>query len=463
MYIGSLFFVFTVLLLQNNTAQDGKSNYTLLQCIKYAKENNNDIKKSAIEEEQSYKKINEVIGSGLPQITLSGNIVDNIELPTQVLPGESFGGAAGSLMEAKFGTQYNYTFSAEATQMIFNGSFWIGLDAAKYSNLYYKQKKEYVSEDIEYNIAAAYYQTLVLQKQITLLEQNSKLIDKSLADTKLFYQNGKAKEVDVNRLNVSKNNIIYQLKKANEYLTQSYNNLKFQMGMNINQVISLSDSVKFTDDKLLEKDITGFNYENDETVNFENRNDYKILQTTLELQKLNKKNIFAQYLPSISAYGSFSYQGLRTKFDLFDSNEKWFNFYSVGLQMRFPIFTGGQTYAKMQQADLQVDIVKEDIKKAENGINMQVSNAVTKFNNAFENTKTNKLNMDLAQKVYDITLIEYKEGVTEAFSLVDSETKLREAQTNYINSLLELYIAKFDMEKAKGTMSVYLTNIENTK
>jgi outer membrane protein TolC len=441
-------------------AQDAKINFSLNDCINYAHENNSDIKKASIEEEKSGKKINEIIGSGLPQVTLSGNLVNNLELPTTLINGDYFG-APGTMIAAKFGTKYSYTFTGEVTQMIFNGSFWVGLSAAKYSNLYYQQNRELVSENVEYDVATAYYQILVVQKQIQLLQQNQKLISKSLSDTKLLFENGKTKEVDVDRIKVSLNNIEYQLKKANETLKQSYRYLKFKMGMPVASEISLADSLYFSQDSLLVQSINTLEYEKDDIVAFDNRNDYKILQTSLELQTLDKKNQIAQFLPSISAFGSYSYSGLRTGFDLFDSKKEWFKYYSIGLQFKLPIFTGGQTIAKIQQSSLNVDALKEEVKKVENGINLQVSNAITKYNNAFDNTKTNKLNINLAKKVYDITLLEYKEGVTNAASLVDAETKLREAQTNFVNSLLELYVAKFDLEKARGTLTSYLKNIGN--
>lgn len=441
-------------------AQELKSNYSIYDCLSYAKENNQDIKKAILEETQSKSKIKEVIGSGLPQITISGNLVDNIELPTTVFPGEYFGGTAGTLMEAKMGTQYQYTFTAEASQMIFNESFWVGLDAAKYSNQYYNQNVQSVKENTLYNVAASYFQTLSIREQLGLLQQNFTLVEKSLADTKLMYINGKAQEVEVNRLQVNLNNIKYQIEKVKDAYNQSISNLKYQMGMDVNSEIELSNQSIFSDSTTV-NELFNNNDNNNKSISYQNRIEYQILQTSLELQKLNKKNIWAQYIPSISAFGSFSYQGLRNEFDLFDSDKKWFNFYSVGLRLRFPVFQGGQTLAKLDQASIEIDKVNQDITKAENGINMQINISANKFTTAAYNSNINKQNMELAKKVYDITLLEYKEGVINSLYLTDSETKLREAQTNYVNSLLDLQIAKLDLEKAKGTLFSYLNTFSN--
>ena len=267
--------------------------------------------------------------------------------------------------------------------------------------------------------------------------------------------------MDIDRLSVNLNNIQYQLKKAKEALDQSYLYLKFHMGMPVSTLISLSDSSYFSQDTLLEQKIYSLQPENDEPFTYENRSDYKLLQTNLKLQELDYKNQIAKYLPTISAFGSYSYNALRTEFDLFDSKKEWFKYYSVGVRFQFPIFSGGQTLAKIQQSSLSLDEVKEDIKKTENGIDLQVAKAISKFNNSYENVKANKLNIDLAKKVYDITLLEFSEGVTNATVLVDSETKLREAQTNYINSLLEFYVAKLDVEKSRGTLIHYLNSSNN--
>ncbi len=456
----SIFIVSLTILFTNLHAQELKSNYSINDCLSFAKENNQDIKKAVLEETQSKSKIKEVIGSGLPQITISGNLVDNIELPTTLFPEEYFGGTPGSFMEAKMGTQYQYIFTAEASQMIFNGSFWVGLDAAKYSNQYYNQNVRNVQETALYNVAASYFQTLSIYEQLGLLQQNYLLVEQSLADTKLKYDNGKAQEVEVNRLQVNLNIIKYQIERVKDSYNQSISNLKYLMGMDVNTEIKLVDNNILSDTTILQQ-LFEVNNNQKQSISYENRIEYQILQTTLELQKLNKKNVLAQYIPSISAYGSFSYQGLRTEFDLFDSDKKWFNFYSVGLRLLFPIFQGGQTIAKLDQASIEIDKVNQDIKKAENGINMQINISSNKFNTAAYNSNINKQNMELAKKVYDITLLEYKEGVTNSLYLTDSETKLREAQTNYVNSLLDLQIAKLDLEKAKGTLFSYLNTFSN--
>lgn len=445
----------------NTKAQDNKLNYSLFDCLNYAKLNNTEIKKAAIEEKKSREKINEVIGSGLPQINLNGSLVNNLELPTQLLPGEFFG-SPGSFLKVKFGTKYNHAFTGDISQLIFNGSFWVGLSAAKQSAEYYRQNSTQVLEDVQYKVAYLYYHSLVVQKQIELLKQNHKLVGKSLNDVKLQLENGKAKQVDVDRLKVNLNNIEYQIKKGEEALKQTHNQLKVSMGMPINNEIMVTDNAYFNYDSLLIKDVVDYEYESKVSISYENRIDYKLLQTNLKLLNLDKKNQIASFLPTISAFGSYTYNANRKEFDLFDPDKDWFKYYSVGLKIQMPIFTGGQRLSRINQATLNIEGLKETIKQVENVIDMQISNETNKYQNACSNIKNNKLNTELAKKVYESTLLEYNEGVSSAMAIVDSETRLREAQTNYINSLLEYYITKIDLEKAKGTLLIYLNNLENS-
>lgn len=444
------------LTLKAQDSQQGR--FSLRDCIRIAAEKNNDLKAALIEEKIAQKKVVETAGSGLPQFNITGNLVNNLELPSQLLPGDFFG-VPGTFRPVKFGTKYNFTFTGQVTQLLFNGSFWVGLSAAKESADYYRQNVESVSAQVMYDVSYAYYQTLVIQKQIKLLEYNLLSLEKAFSDTKLRFENGRAKETDVDRLNVNQNNLKYQLKKAREGLKQSYNVLKFRIGLPLESEISLSDSLYFSQDSLIEGEIESLKYAADDEVNFRNRAEYRMLQSGLALQELNWKNEMSKNLPTLSAFGSYSYQAQRARADMFDSKKNWSKYYSIGLQISIPIFNGGQTVARMQQASLAIDKMKETIRKTEQGISLEISNALIKYNNAYENIQTQNLNVELARKVYSSTQLEFREGIASALTLIDSETKLREAQTNYINSLLDLYIARLDVEKAKGSLAEYINSL----
>lgn len=439
--------------------QDAGNAFSLKDCINYAKRQNSDIKSAIIDEEIADKKVNETLGRGLPQVSISGNLVDNLELPTQLIPGEFAGGAPGSYIPLKFGTKYSLSLTGQFSQLLFDGSFFIGMQAANESTNYYKQNTESVQEKVLYDVAAAYYQALITQKRIDLLEYNNRSLKKTLEDSELLYNNGRIKEIELDRIKVNYNNLQFQIRNAKEGLKQAYNALKFKMGMPVNKKILLSDSgtsvdsIKALNSRILPVEAAIENYES--------RIDYKLLKTNLLLLQLDKKNQMSKYLPVLNAFGSYTYQSQRKEFDMFTSKADWFKSYSVGLKIDIPISTGGQTYARIQQADLRITKLEEGIRNAESGIDLQVSNAIISYQNAWNNVDNESRNVKLAEKVYEVSEIEYKEGKNTASVLVDSEMKFREAQTNYINSLFNVYIARLDIEKAKGTLQSYLESLEH--
>jgi outer membrane protein TolC len=434
---------------------------SLQECIKYTAEKNTAIVTAKIQEEIAQKKVNEVIGSGLPQINLNGSLTNNLELPVQIIPGEFLGGAPGSEFKLKFGTKYSTALTGQVNQMIFNGSFWVGLDAAKRSNEYYRRGTEAATDNALYDVSVAFYRTLIVEKQIKLLEFNLVSLGRTLEDTKLLRDNGKAKDIDVDRLQVGYNNLQHQIQNATEQLKQAYNGLKFQMGMPVSELLSIQDTSLDNPLQAVQQPASQDSSAFGRIGSYDDRSDFRQLSTARELQELNRKNEISKYLPSLNAFGSYTWAIQKNDFT-FPSSD-WYKYYSIGLQLSVPIFTGGQTYARIQQAELNVKQLDEQMHEAGRGIDMEVANAHISFNNAKTNIETEIQNLDLAKKVYTLTEVEYKEGVTNAATLVDSETKYREAQTNYINSLLNLYIARIELEKAKGSISSYLGSISRIK
>jgi len=428
--------------------------FSLKDCINYAKENNSDIKTAKIDEEIAQKKVNETLGRGLPQLSIAGNLVDNLELPTQLIPGEFAGGVPGTYLPLKFGTKYNLSLTGQFSQLLFDGSFFIGVQAANESRNYYNQATENTRQAAFYNIAASFYQTLITERKIDLLMYNDSSLKKTLSESELLYNNGKLKEIELDKIRVNYNNLQYSIRNAKEGLKQAYNALKYSIGMPVSEKLALSrsasvfDSAKAQNDRIVPEEAAIENYDE--------RADYRLLKTSFRLLELDKKNQISKYFPVLSAYGSYTYQAQSKEFDMFTKNADWFKSYSIGVKVDIPLFTGGQTYARIQQADLKLAQMEEELKNAESGIELQVSNAIISYQNAWNNVENESRNVKLAQKVYNVSQVEYKEGKSTAANLVDAEMKFREAQTNYINSLLSVYIARLDIEKAKGTLAKYL-------
>jgi outer membrane protein len=440
---------------------------SMKEAIEYAGGNSSNIKISELDERIARRQTEEIRGRGLPQANINGTFEDRLKIPLLVIPG-GFGGAVDSTGASSggqsdnaggqgipLGYKYNSSLTGEVTQMIIDPSFWIGLKAAKASTKYYQQSTQQVNEQTAYNIANSYYQIIVVQKQLQLLRSNIQSTERILATTELQFQNGVAKQVDVNRLKVNLSNLKSQIQQAEVSLVQAFNGLKFQMGMPINQEVILTDTVlAFEESQEAVLEATNEEY-------FTKRIDYRILQTQLELQELDKKNNSSGYYPTLTAYGNYGYQAQGPEFGLFKtSGNNWVDYTTaaIGLRLRIPVFDGLQRNARVQQSKIKSEQLKENLRLTKSNIDMEVSNATNQYRSTIQRIEAERQNVDLAQEVYNVTQLEFQEGVGTSTDVVEAETSLRQAQNTYINSLLDLYTARLNLERAKGTLITYLNS-----
>ena len=435
---------------------------SIRECIEYATQNNSTIRVARLNEEVGLQQVREVRGGALPQINVNGSFEDRLKLPLLVLPPEATaafpgGGSGSGDNEAgiPLGYQYTSSLTAEVSQAIINPSLWIGLKAAKSSNDLYRQQTQQAQEQVAYNIASAYYQAVVAQKQLDLLSSNLESTNRTLANTKLQFDNGVAKQVDVKRLQVNASNLQSQIQQSKVNLQQVTNQLKYLMGMPLDQPITLSDNT--------------FTFEQPEEVLTElpedfytRRLDYNILQTNLDLQELDRKNNAAGYYPTLNAFANYGYQAQGADFGLFPINDNgWVDYTtaSIGLRLNIPVFDGLQRDARIQQSKIKASQLQENIQDTKRSINLETSNALSQYESTLQRINAEQQNVALAQDVYQITELEFKEGVGTSTDVVEAETALREAQTTYITTLLDLYVARLDLENAQGNILPYINSL----
>jgi outer membrane protein TolC len=194
---------------------------------------------------------------------------------------------------------------------------------------------------------------------------------------------------------------------------------------------------------------------------FQNRIEYKILQTNLRLQELDRRNSVAGYFPSLTGFANYGYVGQGADPGLFKtSSNRWVDYTTstIGLRLRIPVFDGLQRNALVQQSKLKARQMEENINLTKQSINLEVSNALTQYRNTLQRIENEQQNVQLAEEVYRVTQLEFREGVGTSTDVVNAETALRQAQTTYITTLLDLYTARLDLERAKGNILPYLTS-----
>jgi len=440
--IGSL--ILTVIACQLYAQDTDKVSYTLQECIDYALTNNSEVVNAAYEKEIADTQIGETLSQGLPQINASANVNYNFEPQKSLIDISTFDPTIpeGTEQEVSFQQRYDGNINLSASQLIFDGSFFVGLQASRtYKELSTKQHIK-TQIDVVEAVSKAYYNALVTQERFDLLKVNFNRLDSLLIDTKVMYENGFAEKIDVSRLTVQYNNLKVQVDHIDELQQLSRDLLKFQMGMPISQNLELTDKldeVKF--ENIVETDF-----------NYSERIEYSQLQTNLSLVNLDMKNNKVKYIPTLYANFAYGYNTQTSESSkLFQSN-RWLNFGYVGASLSIPIFDGFLKSNKIQKNKLQAKQLMESFDQLENSIDLQIQQSKTNMSNAMDNMRAQKENMDLAEEIYNVTKIKYQEGVGSNLEVVEADADYKEAQTNYYNALYEALVAKVELEKAYGKL-----------
>lgn len=431
-------FVGLILLIFTSKLDAQSTKFSIKEAISFAIENNIDIKNAKLDENIALQNIKETRGIGLPQLSGTVELLDNVSLPTFIVP--NFVDPTAEPSAVQFGQKYNATASLNVNQLIFSGSYIVALQASKVYAELSKKSTSRTIQDIAYQVKKAYYTAQVNQVQLELLNSNIERLENLYKEVKILYETGFAENLEVKRLEVNLNNVKTQLKNTQQLVDLSYQILKFQMNYPLDKEIELTDKLE---DKELKLIISKESY-------FENRPEYQILNTQVKLNQLDLKRYKSEFLPSLGAFGSFQQQAFRDEFNFFDSDKDWYEVAIIGARLTVPIFNGLQTNAQIQKAKINVLKTQNTLEQVKNSIALETQSAVVNYNNAVNNLNTQKMNVELATSVLDEVTQKYKAGVGSNLEILDAENTLKEAETNYSISLLQVYLALADYEKSIG-------------
>jgi outer membrane protein TolC len=418
---------------------DTTISFSLKEAIDYAQSHQVSVQNAIIDEEIAKNTVKKTIGIGLPQVNGNVNFQDFLKVPTSLLPGEFFD-KPGTQVPVRFGVQYQSSIGIEVSQLLFDGSYLVGLQASKtFKELSNKSLKR-TRIETAVAVTKAYYSVLVSNEQLSLLDANISRLKKSLNDTQALFANGFVEKIDVDRLKVLNNNLETERENVIRLLELNVNLLKFQMGMNIQTKLKLKDSIA----SLQVEESINLN----DTTSYQNRIEYSLLQTQKKVNELDVKRYKSLFLPSLLAFGS-SLQSLQSQnfSTLFDRS---FPTTVVGLRLSIPILSGGIKNYQVKNAKLELLKTENNLVNLKNGINLEVEQAQTVYRNGLKSLENQKRNMELAQEVLRVSKIKYEQGVGSSIEVTSAETSLKESQNNYINALYDLLINKVNVDRALG-------------
>lgn len=441
----NIFFVL-LLVLNLNSLKSQTLKLTLDESINLAIENNENLKNSYLEEKISKAITKEYLSIGLPQINFDGGVKYNHEVQKSLIDISRFmpGVPEGTEQEVQFGQTYDGRMDLFLNQMIFNGSYFVGLSAAKeLVNLSEKLTKRDII-DINESVQKAYYTVLNTKKRIELVDINISRLSTLLNQTQKLFENGFVEKLDVDRIRVSYNNLKSEKIKADRLYQLSKKVFNFQIGVPVGTDIQLVG-------ELTEDLVSSFNYSL-EDFDYSKRIEYSILQTDKNLKFYDLKNNRSQYLPQVYANYNYGYNTSSSDYNVFFDSNRWKSFGTLGFKIIVPIFDGFLKRSKINQSKYKIEQVENQMLFLERSINLQVNQSILSYENTKETILVSKQNLDLAEGVYKATELKFKEGVGSNLELIDSNNSLKIAQNQYYNSLYESVIASIEIKKTLGTL-----------
>jgi len=418
--------------------------FSLADAVNYAQKNNVQVKNTLLDIDIQTQTNREIAAAALPTIGSSLSATNFLTIPTSLLPGQIFGGAAGTFIPVQFGTKYNSTYGVNFNQILFDGQVFIALQARATSLEWKKKNAALTEENIKANIYKIYYQLSASKTQLNILDANIERLQKLANDAAAMYKNGFAERLDVDKVNVQLNNLQTEKLKANNSVTIGFMGLKMLMGMPVKDSLVLTDIINESN---LSTDVL---YED----NFEYgvRKDFQYLTTIQKLSQYNIKRYQLSYLPTITLNGAYTKNAQRTKFDFFEKDGNWFETSLIGLNINLPLFTGMSRVAKVNKAKLELQQVDNQMAALKNNIDNELSQAKLNYMSSVATVNFQKKNMQLAENVYSQTKKKFEAGTGSNTEISAAQADLVAAQNNFMNALYAALIAKVDLLKASGKL-----------
>jgi outer membrane protein len=417
---------------------------SLKEAQQFALEHSTKMKTALADLKIAEKQIWEITATGLPQVDASVGYQYYFNIPTSLVPAEFFGGQPGEFAEIQFGIEQNLNASATVSQLIFDGSYIVGLRAARIYKELASQSMTRSEIEIRNQLTESYLLVLLARENLTIVDKNLTNMERTLAETEEIFKAGFTDPINVDQLRLAVANMKNTISNLQRQHRVTQNLLRFQLGVDIDSPIELTDSLEglFETISLEAADVGSFDHEN--------HIELKIMlsQQTMDFMAMRRQQSFN--LPRLSASYTYQQMAMRNQFNFFESDKPWFPTSFVAVSLNIPVFSSGYRASKVQQAKLQLEKSKLATDQVSQSLKLQMQQAVADFETALEKHSSEKENLSLAQRILKRTTIMHKEGLATSLELTQASEQLLTTQANYLNAMFELLNAKNNIEKARG-------------
>jgi outer membrane protein TolC len=387
----------------------------------------------------------EATAAGLPQI--DGNIAynNNLKLPVTLLPAEITGGPAGTFIPVTFGTKQNASAVATLDQLIFDGSYLVGLKAAKTFLRYSENYSEKTNLEIRKGVINAYGAVILSEELVLIFEKNKANLEINLSETQKIYENGLAEQESVEQLEITLLQIETQLSNIRRTLTIARQMFNVALGIDVEQDVIFEDSFEELTVQNISLDLL------DKSLNIEENVDYKIALNFTEQRDLEMQLEKSKFLPSLNAFANYGTSAFSDTFSFVDAEQVWFQSSVIGLSLKVPVFSSGMRQARTQKAKIALDKAETDLELAIQNITLELNTSRSNYQYAIDKYQNSKKNIALAERIENKNQIKFSEGLASSFDLRQAQTQLYTFQQEYFQSMLDVINAKSNLETVLNT------------
>ena len=420
--------------------QDLPESLTLNEAIEFGLSNNRSIINADREILKAKKERWKTIAIGLPQVSSQINYQNFLEMPISLVPSEFFGGKAGTFEELTFGTEQIMVGSVKMEQLLFDGSYLVGLEASRVYLKISENLFEKTNLEVKKLIVNTYTNVLIAKLNISFLEKNKIALEANLREITELFKTGFEEQETVEQTQLSLSQINNQLKYAKNLMKITQEMVKFIIGYPAEKKLILESELEdiFNEDVFFDS-IPSINQ-------IDNNIDIRIADNNVKSEELQFKYEKSKSLPKLSGFINQTYTGNSNDFTFTDSQQKWYGSSIVGLNLTIPLFSSFGRSAISQKAKISLDQAITQLTETQERIKIEVNAAYNDYQLSIDNYFTEKENLRLAESIEKKNQNKFFEGVVQSFELRMAQMQLYSAQNNYVTAIQSVINKKTILE-----------------
>ena len=421
----------------------GPLSLSLQQTLDLAAQQSYAVRSSALEAQKSDARSKEITAIGFPQISGKVELQNFIDVPTQLIPNffSAPGSGAPEFIAAQFGVPWSMNAGLTLSQLIFDGSYIVGLRAARELKVQSQEDLQKAQADARNQAAKAYFGVLAAEEGERLTSEGVPLLEKSLRDVTAMKEAGFMEQTDIDRISIQLEQVNATKRNFKQQADVARMLLALTLGTPQGTPITLTDKLETI---LVDAGETGLT---EQPLDANGHVEQSYANTLVRLQDLNLKNDKAKALPSLGGFVSHSQVWNGPSFDP-GGKYPFFPTTLWGLQLNVPILSSGMRYQKVKQSKFALEQVKINQVATEQRLIAMAEKSRTETRSAYDNFKTEERTLALAKSIFERTTIKFTTGSAASFELTQEQGNYLLAQQAYVQKLVQLLMARADLRKA---------------